>query len=88
MLMNLLGTSIENILVENKKIVSLKSALMIRYQMTRPTVFVHERQVIHWDIKPDNVPLSIHSNFYLFYIADFRLTKNNIKDKKILLEDR
>ena len=33
MLMDLLGTSIEDIFVENNKIMSLKSALMIGYQM-------------------------------------------------------
>ena len=33
MLMDLLGSSVEDIFVDNNKIMSLKSALMIGYQM-------------------------------------------------------
>ena len=85
MLMDLLGTSIEDIFVENNKIMSLKSALMIGYQMIERIEFVHERQVIHRDIKPDNFLLGINNNSHLLYIVDFGLSKKYIKDSKIFL---
>jgi hypothetical protein len=41
MLMDLLGTSVEDIFVDNNKIMSLKSALMIGYQMLERIEFLH-----------------------------------------------
>ena len=80
MLMDLVSTSIEDIFVENNKIMSLKSALMIGYQMIERIEFVHERQVIHRDIKPDNFLLGINNNAHMLYIVDFGLSKKYIKD--------
>lgn len=59
---------------------SLKSALMIGYQMIERIEYIHERQVIHRDIKPDNFLLGINNNAHLLYIVDFGLSKKYIKD--------
>lgn len=80
MLMDLLGSSVEDIFVDNNKIMSLKSALMIGYQMIERIEFLHEKQIIHRDIKPDNFLLGINSNAYLLYIVDFGLSKKYIKE--------
>jgi serine/threonine protein kinase len=80
MLMDLLGASVEDIFVESNKIMSLKSALMLGYQMMERIEFLHERQIIHRDIKPDNFLLGLNNNAQLLYIVDFGLSKKYIKD--------
>lgn len=79
MLMDLLGLSIEDIFVSNNKIMSLKSALMIGYQMLERIKYLHERQFIHRDIKPDNFLMGINNNSHLLYIVDFGLSKKYTK---------
>ena len=79
MLMDLLGSSVEDIFVERNKIMSLKSALMIGYQMVERIEFLHEKQIIHRDIKPDNFLLGINANAHLLFIVDFGLSKKYIK---------
>lgn len=85
MLMDLLGSSIEDIFVENNKIMSLKSALTVGYQMIERIEHLHERQIIHRDIKPDNFLMGINNNSHLVYIVDFGLSKKYIKDSNKLI---
>ena len=80
MLMDLLGSSVEDIFVDNNKIMSLKSALMIGYQMVERIEFLHERHIIHRDIKPDNFLLGINSSAHLLFIVDFGLSKKYMKE--------
>ena len=82
MLMDLLGSSVEDIFVEYSKIMSVKSALMIGYQMLERIEFLHERQIIHRDIKPDNFLLGINEHAHLLYIVDFGLSKKYIKESR------
>ena len=88
MLMDLLGSSVEDIFVDNNKIMSLKSALMIGYQMVERIEFLHERHIIHRDIKPDNFLLGINSSAHLLFIVDFGLSKKYMKESKFTLYSR
>ena len=52
---------------------------MIGYQMVERIEFLHEKQIIHRDIKPDNFLLGINANAHLLFIVDFGLSKKYIK---------
>lgn len=84
MLMDLLGASVEEIFASNSQIMSLKSSLMIGYQMIERIKTLHEKQIIHRDIKPDNFLFGTGPNAYLLYIVDFGLSKKYLKESTIL----
>ena len=85
MLMDLLGLSVEDIFVNNSKVMSLKSALMIGYQMVERIKTLHERHIIHRDIKPDNFLMGTGKNSHILYIVDFGLSKKYTKESKACL---
>jgi serine/threonine protein kinase len=83
--MDLLGSSIEEIFVNNSQIMSLKSSLMVGYQMVERVRTLHEKQIIHRDIKPDNFLFGTGNNASLLHIVDFGLSKKYIKDSRFFV---
>ena len=74
MVMELLGKNLENIFEEKRKF-SLKTVCMIGYQFISILEYIHNRHIIHRDIKPDNFVLGLNELSQYIYILDFGLAK-------------
>ena len=76
LIMELLGKSLEDIFenVLEKKNMSLRCVCNLGIQMIEILEFIHNKNVIHRDIKPDNFLMSNGSNKYL-YLLDYGLAK-------------
>lgn len=55
MMMDLLGTSLEDMFVKKGKKFSEKTVIMIAMQLIDRIEFMHTKQFLHRDIKPDNL---------------------------------
>lgn len=75
LVMELLGKSLEQLLVEMKHPFSLKTVLMIADQMLNIIQFVHEKNYIHRDIKPANFLMGRGNKSNELYLIDFGLSK-------------
>ena len=76
LIMELLGKSLEDIFenVLQKKQMSLRCVCNLGYQMIEILEFIHNKNIIHRDIKPDNFLMSNGNNKFL-YLLDFGLAK-------------
>ena len=72
--MQLLGKSLENLLLE-RKMFSLKTVCMLGYQMINILEFIHEKHIVHRDIKPDNFVMGLEELSNMVYLVDFGLAK-------------
>lgn len=77
--MELLGLSIEQLYIYCGKKISLKSTLLLADQMIERLQQVHERGVLHRDLKPHNFVVGINEKSSLIYLLDFGLAKYFIK---------
>ncbi len=80
MLMDLLGSSLEDLFNDNGKRLSLKTVLQIGEQMVDRIELVHEKNILHRDIKPDNFLMGVGKNAHIMYIVDFGLSKKYIQE--------
>ena len=74
LIMQLLGKNLETIF-EEKKNFSLKTVCMIGYQFISILEYIHNRHIIHRDIKPDNFVMGLNDLSQYIYIIDFGLAK-------------
>jgi serine/threonine protein kinase len=74
LVMQLLGKSLESIF-EEKKIFSLKTVCMIGYQFVSVLEYIHNKHILHRDIKPDNFVMGLNSLSQNVYLLDFGLAK-------------
>ncbi|MCQ2816849.1 MAG: casein kinase 1 family protein [archaeon] len=70
-----MGKSLEEIFQANKKKFSMKSVCMIAEQILDRIEFIHNKHVIHRDIKPDNFVIGEGNKNVIIYILDFGLSK-------------
>ena len=75
MVIDLLGSSLEEMLNFCGRKFSLKTTIMIGLEMLKLIKFIHERGVLHRDIKPDNFLTGRGHNANKIYMIDFGLAK-------------
>ena len=80
MLMDLLGSSLEDLFIEYGKKLSLKTVLQVGQQILDRIQFMHQKNILHRDIKPDNFLMGVEKTTHLVYIVDFGLSKKFIHE--------
>ncbi|XP_063707860.1 discs overgrown protein kinase [Culicoides brevitarsis] len=83
MVMELLGPSLEDLFNFCTRRFSLKTVLLLADQMISRIDYIHSRNFIHRDIKPDNFLMGLGKKGNLVYIIDFGLAKK-YKDSKTM----
>ena len=76
MVMDLLGKSIEDLFFWCNHKFSIKTVLMLADQMISCIEWIHRKNFIHRDIKPDNFMIGVNNKSNLVYLIDYGLMKN------------
>ena len=74
LVMQLLDKSLED-LINKYSTFSIKTVAMLGYQMVNILQYIHDRHIIHRDIKPDNFVMGAKEDNAKLYILDFGLAK-------------
>ena len=83
LVMELLGKSLEDIFNVRKQF-SVKTVAMLGYQMINTLQFIHDRHIIHRDIKPDNFVMGYDDKNAKLYLLDFGLAKKFRSSKTLI----
>jgi serine/threonine protein kinase len=74
LVMQLLDKSLED-LINKYNTFSIKTTAILGYQMVNILQYIHDRHIIHRDIKPDNFVMGANEDNAKLYILDFGLAK-------------
>ena len=83
LVMQLLGLSLEDIFNKREKF-SIKTTAMLGYQMINVLQFIHDKHIIHRDIKPDNYVMGLNDMNAVLYLLDFGLAKKYRSSKTLV----
>lgn len=83
LIIDLLGPSLEDLLNYCNRKLSLKTVLMIAEQILARIETVHNKNILHRDIKPDNFLIGLGDKSKTVYLIDFGLSKK-YRDSKNL----
>lgn len=75
LVMDLLGPSLEDLFNYVGRRFTMKTVLMLAEQMLWRVEYVHSRNLIHRDIKPDNFLMGIGQRCNRLFLVDFGLAK-------------
>ena len=81
MVINLLGESLQS-LKERKHTFSLKLVLQIGIQIIFLLKMIHDKGIVHRDIKPDNFLFGLNNKNTKIYLIDFGFCKTFLNDNK------
>jgi serine/threonine protein kinase len=76
-----LGKSIQDLLVKCGGSFSLKTVLMIAFQILNRIEYLHKNEYIHRDIKPSNFLIGTGSKKNTVYLVDFGLSKEYLDNE-------
>ena len=76
LVMELMGKSLEDLFNENRRKFSIRCVCNIGYQMIEILEFIHNKNVIHQDMKPDNFVIGLNDKRKYIYLLDFGLARS------------
>ena len=79
MVMDLLGPSLEDMFNYCGRRFTLKTTMMLGIELITRLEFIHHRNFIHRDIKPDNFVIGTGDRANVVYIIDFGLESKEVK---------
>jgi len=79
LVMDLLGPSLEALFTQCRRIFSLKTVLLLADQLIQRIEFLHTKNFLHRDIKPDNFLVSRNPLDPTIYMIDYGLLLINVE---------
>ena len=80
--MQLMDTSLEELFNKRQKF-SVKTTALLAYQMITVLKYIHDKHIIHRDIKPDNFVMGLNKQNANLYLLDFGLAKKYRSSKTL-----